>query len=79
MLLADGDGAETAASVGAAALPEILIGAVAAMIVGYFAARFMLSAVRKISLKWFSVYVAALGLLILLDQFVFGLVFDKLI
>jgi len=58
---------------------EMAIGFVAAAVTGYFAARFMLKAIQKIKLTWFSLYTGALGVLILLDQLVFGVVFDKLI
>ncbi|MDR1440745.1 MAG: undecaprenyl-diphosphate phosphatase [Clostridiales bacterium] len=57
---------------------EMLVGAVSAMATGLFAAKFMLAAIRKISLKWFSAYVLALGVLVLADQLWLGIFFDKL-
>ncbi|MDR1060390.1 MAG: undecaprenyl-diphosphate phosphatase [Clostridiales bacterium] len=54
---------------------EMLIGAVAAMVTGLFAAKFMLSMIKKISLSWFAAYVLALGLLVLADQLWFGVFF----
>ena len=58
---------------------EIAVGFAAAAVTGYFAARFMLTAIKKIKLTWFSLYVGVLGILILADQLVFGIVFDKFI
>jgi undecaprenyl-diphosphatase len=54
---------------------EMAIGAVAAMVTGLFSAKFMLSAIKKISLAWFSAYVLLLGLLVLADQLWFGIFF----
>ena len=77
---ANADGVSAAVNAVSAAGPvEMAVGFLAAAITGYFAARFMLTAIRKIKLTWFSLYVGALGVLILLDQFVFGFVFDKFI
>lgn len=59
--------------------PAAILGMAAAAASGYLAIRWMLSLIQKISLKWFGIYTAALGVLILLDQLAFGLVFDKLI
>ncbi len=46
----------------------MLIGMVAAGLSGYFAVKFMLDFFKKHSLMWFSVYVAAAGLFVLVDQ-----------
>jgi undecaprenyl pyrophosphate phosphatase UppP len=54
---------------------EMLIGAAAAMATGLFAAKFMLSMIRKIKLAWFSAYVLALGVFVLADQLWFGIFF----
>ena len=73
-------GAANAAAAGAAAstgVLEMAIGFVAALIVGYFAARFMLVAIRRIKLTWFSLYAGALGVLVLVDQLFVGAIFDK--
>ena len=52
-----------------------LVGMVAAAVSGYFAIRFMLEIVRKYRLYGFAIYTALLGVLVLLDQMIFGLVF----
>jgi undecaprenyl-diphosphatase len=72
--MASGAAAGTA---GAAGPIEMAIGFIAAAITGYFAAHYMLTAIRKIKLTWFSLYAGSLGFLILLDQLFFGVVFDK--
>ena len=54
----------------------ILAGMLAAGISGYFAVRFMLNFFKKRSLNIFSVYVAVLGILILIDQLFFNQFFD---
>jgi undecaprenyl-diphosphatase len=55
----------------------VLIGTTAAAVSGYFAIRFMLKIIVKKSLKWFALYVAVLGVLVLLDQFVFNQFFTR--
>jgi undecaprenyl-diphosphatase len=62
--LADG---EFAGGIGAA---PIIAGTVTAAVVGFFAISFMLRIVRKRSLWGFAVYVAILGALVLVDQYV---------
>lgn len=52
-------------------ITPLLIGMVAAAISGYLAVKFMLRIFSKTSLKVFSYYVFALGLLILIDQIFF--------
>jgi undecaprenyl-diphosphatase len=54
---------------------EVILGMLTAAIVGFFAVKLMLKIVREKSLWGFAVYTAALGLLILFDQFVTHLVF----
>lgn len=54
----------------------VLAGMLAAGISGYFAVRFMLNFFKKRSLNIFSVYVAVLGILILIDQLFFNQFFD---
>jgi undecaprenyl-diphosphatase len=73
--MATGGGGEAAA----AGPAEMAIGFAAAAVTGFFTARYMLTAIRKIRLTWFSIYVGALGALIILDQLFFGLVFDKIL
>jgi len=68
--LAKNSGA-AAGSIGA----EIIAGTITAAIVGFFAIRLMLKIVRERSLFGFAIYTAALGVLILIDQFVTHLVF----
>ena len=65
-------GANVAGGIGTAAM---VAGTLSAAIVGFFAVRLMLKIVREKSLWGFAVYTGALGLLVLLDQFVFKLVF----
>jgi undecaprenyl-diphosphatase len=54
-------------------LPTI-IGTVFAAASGYFAVRFMLAIIKKRKLYGFAIYVAALGIFVLLDRYVLGLV-----
>ena len=54
-------------------LPTI-IGTVFAAASGYFAVRFMLALIKKRRLYGFAIYVAALGIFVLLDRYVLGLV-----
>ncbi|MCL2762006.1 MAG: undecaprenyl-diphosphate phosphatase [Treponema sp.] len=62
----------TSAGIGAAA---IIAGTITAAIVGFFAIRLMLKIVREKSLWGFAIYTGALGLLVLADQFILGIVF----
>jgi len=50
-----------------------LIGILVAGVSGYFAIRWMLKLVQRVSLRWFALYTGVLGVLVLLDHFVFGL------
>ena len=54
-------------------LPTI-IGMVCAAVSGYFAIKFMIALVSRKRLYGFAIYVALLGILVLLDQYVFGLI-----
>lgn len=56
----------------------IIIGTIAAGLAGYFAIKLMISILEKSSLKVFSFYVFALGILVLLDQLFFNLYFPPL-
>ena len=76
--LAGGTGLETAAAGGATGgigLAALIAGTLSAAVVGFFSIRLMLKIVRERSLAGFTVYTAALGLLVLFDQFVSHLVF----
>lgn len=59
--------------------PAAVAGMLAAAVSGYLAIRWMLSLIQRISLKWFGLYTAGVGTLILIDQLFFGLVFDKIL
>jgi undecaprenyl-diphosphatase len=54
---------------------QMVAGTITAAIVGFFAVKLMLKIVREKSLFGFAVYTGILGLLVLADQFVIGLVF----
>lgn len=62
---------EGTANVGAV---SCIIGIVAAAVSGYFAVRFMIRLITKRSLKWFAVYTAVLGVLVLADQYIFHII-----
>ena len=53
----------------------VIAGMVVAGVTGYFAVRWMLSAIKKKKLWGFAVYTAVLGVLVLLDQFVLHIFF----
>jgi undecaprenyl-diphosphatase len=53
----------------------VLLGTAAAAVSGYFAIKLMLKIIVRKSLKGFALYVAVLGVLVLLDQFVFNVFF----
>ncbi len=57
-------------------LPTIF-GMFAAAVSSFFAAKYMMRMIRKRKLYGFAVYTAVLGLLVLLDQFVFHVVFTN--
>jgi undecaprenyl-diphosphatase len=63
------------AGAGGAPWGYIAVGALAAGVSGYFAIRYMLRLIREKSLKGFAYYAAAVGALVLLDQFVFNVFF----
>ena len=60
---------------GAGGWGQVLVGVVTAAIFGFLAIRTMLHIIRKISLKWFALYTTILGVLVLLDQYVFHFFF----
>ena len=49
-------------------LPAILVGMVVAGVSGYFAIRFFLKLITRISLNWFALYVAILGIAVIILQ-----------
>lgn len=51
------------------ALVPTLVGIAVAALCGYAAIRFMLRLIEKVSLKWFALYVAVLGVIFLICQF----------
>ena len=50
------------------ALVPTIVGVAVAAVSGYLAIRFMLKLINRISLNWFALYVALLGLAVLLMQ-----------
>ena len=52
------------------AIVPTIVGVIAAAVVGYLAIRFMLKLITKVSLNWFALYVAILGVLILALQLI---------
>lgn len=51
-----------------------ILGVLTAAVSGYFAVRFMIRLITKRSLNGFAIYTAALGLLVLADQFIFHVI-----
>ena len=74
VLLTGKDAAE-AGSMGEVSLPALIAGTAAAAVSGFLAVKFMLSLIKKKKLYGFAVYVAILGVYVLLDQQVFHLIF----
>lgn len=64
----------TAASIAGGPM-ALLLGVVVSSVSGFAAIKFMLKIVRRIRLPWFGLYTGILGVLILLDQYVFHYVF----
>ena len=60
---------------GEISIMTVIVGAIIAAVVCFFAIRFMLKIIREKSLRPFAVYTAALGLFILFDQFKTHLIF----
>jgi undecaprenyl-diphosphatase len=56
-------------------LSAIIAGTLSAAIIGFFAVRLMLKIIKEKSLWGFAIYTGALGLLVLLDQYILHLVF----
>ncbi len=53
----------------------ILVGAATALVAGFLAIKLMLAVVRRVRLTWFGLYTGVLGVLILLDQYIFHYIF----
>ncbi len=51
-----------------------IIGTVCAAIAGYLAVKFMLALIRRRKLYGFAIYVAVIGILVLLDQYLLGII-----
>lgn len=69
-------GAEAIAFTGGWLAP--LVGIVVAAVSGFFAIRWMMNLVQRVSLKWFALYVAIVGVFVLVDQLFIGRFFEKL-
>jgi undecaprenyl-diphosphatase len=63
------------ASAGGGIDVPLAAGTLVAMAVGIFAVKFTMKVIRERSMTGFAVYVGALGVLVLLDQFFFGFFF----
>jgi len=70
--LAKSGGAAAGESIGAL---SVAAGTVTAAIVGFFAVKLMLKIIREKSLYGFAIYTAAIGVLVLIDQFVTRIIF----
>ena len=57
----------------------LVMGMLAAAVSGYLAIRWMLALIQRASLKWFGLYTLILGMLVMFDQLMFGLIFDKIL
>ena len=53
----------------------ILVGVGVSFVVGFLAIKLMLAIVRRVRLTWFGLYTGVLGVLVLLDQYLFHYVF----
>lgn len=49
-------------------LPAIIVGMIVAGVSGYFAIRFFLKLISKVTLNWFALYVSVLGVLVIILQ-----------
>ena len=61
--------------IGDISVTVIAAGTIAAAASGFFAVKFMLSIIKKTKLYGFAVYVTALGVFLLMDQYVFHFIF----
>ncbi|WP_461247985.1 undecaprenyl-diphosphate phosphatase [Treponema sp. R6D11] len=73
--LVKGEGAAGAPAGEVIGVLPIAIGTVTAAIVGFFAVKFMLKLIKEKKLYGFAIYTAALGIFVLIDQFVTRIVF----
>ena len=67
-------GVDFLASMGGEWTP-VLVGVGTAAVAGFLAIKFMLAIIRRVRLTWFGLYTGILGVLILLDQYLFHFVF----
>lgn len=67
-LLMEGKDAVDAGYISEIALLPSLVGIAVAAVIGYFAIRFMLKIIAKVSLAWFALYLAVIGVIFLLLQ-----------
>lgn len=58
----------------AVGIAPMICGFIAAAVSGYLAIRFMVGVIKNGKLKWFSVYVFILGVVLILDQFVLHMI-----
>lgn len=56
-------------------LLPILLGVLASAVAGFLAIKFMLAILRRVRLTWFGLYTGVLGVLVLLDQYLFHFIF----
>ena len=56
-------------------LAPTIIGMIVAAVVGYIAGKLLISIVKKHKLYGFAVYTCILGILVILDQYVFHIIF----
>jgi len=64
-----------AASMDGIGWPAAIIGMIVALAVGIVAIKWMMKLVQKAKLRYFAIYVAVLGILVLLDQYIFNFFF----
>lgn len=73
------DAFQTGGAVFEGGMIAAVLGMLAAAVSGYLAIRWMLRLIERVSLKWFGLYTAIIGLAVLCDQLFFGVFFDKII
>ena len=56
-----------------------VLGMIVAAISGYLAIRWMLRLIERVSLRYFGVYTAVVGLLVLCDQLFVGAFFERIL
>ncbi|MDO4547130.1 MAG: undecaprenyl-diphosphate phosphatase [Clostridia bacterium] len=66
---------ETGFFIAESEVTAVIVGVVTAAVSGFLAIKLMLAIVRRVRLTWFGLYTGLLGVLVLLDQYVFHYVF----